>query len=501
MGDHDSNHGEVELERVPGAENQDVVGDNEHEAEAAAAINNVNVNNNVVVNNNDEVISNQGSSLSGMAAVETLEASYTETEVLKKISDLKDKLKIRASSVRKPSQFDEQTMNIREFVESFDNYREVIGLQKTDAYAAFLSYLEEKHISKLRNLNKSPGEKEDWDTIKLEVISTLTPPTQKMEARVKLNTARQGAKETLAEFAERLKKWVDQCYDKPAEVAVRERIMKDHLVKGCNDDNVAIDMMSKIETSTVPELIKIGMAKELAMKERRLEAAISTKQIEDSIAVLTVSESPNLKQMAYKPRPGNGRPPNGNARQQRRQDDKRNVVCYNCNKLGHFARDCRSKMQNQRKNNRDCWQCGKPGHMARDCRSKPGNNFAGKKRNNFFADNNPKKYFKTEWPQANTGGQSFNRQADRPTNDQQQQITRTVTFDDQSNNKAAGSVPQRTPVNLMTNRTPGILPVTGITRTIANDRAKAVAAERQPGNAPNEDYGLSLIDEMEFDLN
>jgi cellular nucleic acid-binding protein len=42
--------------------------------------------------------------------------------------------------------------------------------------------------------------------------------------------------------------------------------------------------------------------------------------------------------------------------------DEKSVKCYQCNKLGHIARDCKAP---------ECYTCGKFGHLARECRSAP----------------------------------------------------------------------------------------------------------------------------------
>jgi len=42
--------------------------------------------------------------------------------------------------------------------------------------------------------------------------------------------------------------------------------------------------------------------------------------------------------------------------------------CFNCNKYGHMAKECRSERKKQE--TRTCFKCNKKGHIAKDCKEK-----------------------------------------------------------------------------------------------------------------------------------
>jgi len=46
----------------------------------------------------------------------------------------------------------------------------------------------------------------------------------------------------------------------------------------------------------------------------------------------------------------------------------RKPKCFNCNKYGHMAKECRADKKEQE--TRTCFKCDKKGHIAKDCKEK-----------------------------------------------------------------------------------------------------------------------------------
>ena len=267
-------------------------------------------------------------------------------------------LKTQVSSFRKPQPYSTEK-DIKLYMDDFNSYREVVGLPKRVTYQTFVSYLPDKFKRRLRALQLSNADMEDWDALQPLLIQTLSPPIAKVRAKIELDGARQGTEESILDFVERLQTLVDQCYDKPNELAAKEFLLKDLFMRGLRDERVSISVLTECDSLDLQGLVKLAQKHELAVEAFTLSKK-PTKG-EEMVSVLPVAENQAL------PLPQNGK-----------MYDKR---CHGCGSTDHFVKGCPLKMQNPfsmgtpirsrnikwtYRSRLSCWHCGGP-HMKRDC--------------------------------------------------------------------------------------------------------------------------------------
>ena len=166
-------------------------------------------------------------------------------------------LKTQVSSFRKSQPYSTEK-DIKLYMDDFNSYREVVGLPKRVAYQTFVSYLPDKFKRRLRALQLSNADMEDWNALQPLLIQTLSPPIAKVRAKIELDGARQGPEKSILDFLERLQTLVDQCYDKPDELAAKEFLLKGLFMRGLRDEKVSIAVLTECDSLDLQDLVTKG---------------------------------------------------------------------------------------------------------------------------------------------------------------------------------------------------------------------------------------------------
>jgi hypothetical protein len=179
----------------------------------------------------------------------------------------------------------------------------------------------------------------DYEAIKEYLIKELNSEDKDIETLMEFYSAKQEVNESVDEFAQRLLTLERECplKDKP----VIERNKSKIFIKNCNSE--IQKMLISDDKLPFNKLWKKARAIEKCIEESKKFAVASTSKVDESPTEVSAAIS----------------------------TDK--VKCYVCNKIGHFAKDCKDKPKYNNNSNKyskiekNCAFCGRRNHIIANC--------------------------------------------------------------------------------------------------------------------------------------
>jgi len=203
--------------------------------------------------------------------------------------------------------------------------------------------------------NYGPVNKKDYNAIKSEIISKLTP-TESLEYT--FYSRKQKQTESTIEFSLRLQKLARKAFG---------TTNKDKDILKIFWQGLKLDIQKLVITATPKSLTE---ALEFAQKAEKLLG----KELKDQPTVNAIEEL-SINAIHHSRTRSISRSPSPHKYKERsktpyKKSSSPNRKCYKCDKTGHIASECRSKKPLSSKNKYNCFKCGKTGHIAAKCYSK-----------------------------------------------------------------------------------------------------------------------------------
>ena len=229
--------------------------------------------------------------------------------------------------------------DLEEIVLTADNQAEHTSRQKKRR-AILLSVLGANTYEVLRNLclPQKPAEKTYNELIQLLETHYSPKPSETVQ-RYKFNTRQRKADESIATYVAELRHLAEHCKFG----TILEDMLRDRLVCGVNNERIQRLLLLESEL-TLDKAFKIASAQEAA--ESDVIVIQGTAACEENVNSLRQTSTRQST-------------PNATSRKR----NNRNVKCYRCAEIGHFANKCKHI-------NSNCDYCKKVGHIMPACRKK-----------------------------------------------------------------------------------------------------------------------------------
>lgn len=217
-----------------------------------------------------------------------------------------------------------------------------------------------------------------WPALRAAVQAALLGANDDRVLRRELQATKQTAHETVAAYGERFLTLARDAHPEPWDNITNETLTTS-FARGLTSRRLMRELVIVRDAGTLRETV--NRARTIASSETAMGVGD-----EDAVAAVAAADTPRLEE-ATDAKPDAHAPwaeltkqvaalstGLGELRKGVNKPSAPGVKCFNCDKAGHIARECRAPRKprieggGQRRETRSCYNCDKPGHLARDCR-------------------------------------------------------------------------------------------------------------------------------------